>query len=158
MEKYKRQIELFFELKNSPESTRKSMRRRINDFLFYVEVVLEIEIDEVAFEDIQGYILHLKRDRKLSPGTINNCISSIKFFYTYVLEKTWNPIKVPRMRRGKSFPVIPPREQVYALLEGTNNLKHKAILALIYGSGLRVSEVARLKISDIDSQGMRVRV
>ncbi|WP_407270179.1 tyrosine-type recombinase/integrase [Radiobacillus sp. PE A8.2] len=158
MEKYKHKIELFFELKNSPESTRETMRRRMNDFIIYVNAVLEIEMEETTFEDIQGYILHLKRDRDLSPGTINNYISSIKFFYTYVLEKTWNPIKVPRLIRAKNFPVIPPRGQVYALLNGTNNLKHKAILALIYGSGLRVSEVARLRIGDIDSQTMRVRV
>lgn len=157
MEKYQQRIELFFELKNSPDSTRESMTRRINHFLLYTEVV-EIPMDELTFEDIQGYILHLKRERDLSPGTINNYISSIKFFYTYVLEKTWNPIKVPRMRRTKHFPVIPPREHVYVLLDATRNLKHKAIFSLIYGSGLRVSEVARLKISDIDSQTMRIRV
>lgn len=61
------------------------------------------------------------------------------------------------MRRAKPFPVIPPREHVYALLDNTHNLKHKAIFVLIYGSGLRVGEVARLKIN-IDSQAMRVRV
>jgi site-specific recombinase XerD len=157
MDKYEQQIELFFELKNSPESTRKSMRRRINDFLLYMQV-LELSMDELTFEDIQGYILHLKRDRELTPGTINNHISSVRFFYTYVLGKPWNSLKVPRMRREKNFPVIPPREQVDALINTTRNLKHKAIFALIYGSGLRVGEVVRLKISDIDSQTMRIRV
>jgi integrase/recombinase XerD len=52
------------------------------------------------------------------------------------------------MRRIKKFPVIPSREDVLKLLNSTENLKHKAILFLIYGSGLRVSEVAKLKISD----------
>ena len=158
MEKYQKQIELFFELKNSPASTRESMHRRINDFLLYLTEMLQLPVEQVAFEDIQGYILHLKRDRGLSPGTINNYISSIRFFYTYVLEKTWNPLKVPRMRKSKGFPVIPSRQQVYTLLDATHNLKHKAIFTLIYGSGLRVSEVAKLKIRDIDSQAMRVRV
>jgi integrase/recombinase XerD len=109
-------------------------------------------------EDIQQYILYLKREKELSAGTINNYISAIKFFYTYILERDWNPIKVPRMRRTHKFPVVPSREKILSLLNSTDNVKHKAILLLIYGSGLRVSEVAKLKISDICSKTMRVRV
>ena len=56
------------------------------------------------------------------------------------------------------MPVIPPRQDVRAILDATRNLKHKAILTLIYGSGLRVSEVAQLRINDICSKTMRVRV
>jgi integrase/recombinase XerD len=62
------------------------------------------------------------------------------------------------MKRNTNFPVIPPKQDVLAILDKTTNLKHKAMLALIYGSGLRVSEVAKLKISDICSKTMRVRV
>ena len=85
-------------------------------------------------------------------------ISSIRFFYTHVLDREWNAKKVPRMKRIRKFPVIPPKETVLAILAATENVKHKAILALIYGSGLRVSEVARLRIGDICSKTMRVRV
>jgi integrase/recombinase XerD len=56
------------------------------------------------------------------------------------------------------MPVIPPKEDVLAILDGTANLKHRAILSLLYGSGLRVSEVARLRICHICSKTMRVRV
>ena len=62
------------------------------------------------------------------------------------------------MKRTLSFPVIPPKEDVLVLLHGTDNLKHQAILMLIYGSGLRVSEVAKLKIKDICSKNMSIRV
>lgn len=62
------------------------------------------------------------------------------------------------MKRVRKFPIIPPKQDVLSILSATSNLKHKAILTLIYGSGLRVGEVARLKISDICSQSMRVRV
>jgi site-specific recombinase XerD len=62
------------------------------------------------------------------------------------------------MKRKLSFPVIPPKEVVLNLLHQTDNLKHKAIFMLIYGSGLRVSKVAQLKISDICSKTMRIRV
>lgn len=157
IEQYREKIERFFELKDLAESTRESTRRRIDDFLTYI-YAFDQGISDLTFEDIQGYILHLKRDRNLAPGTINNYNAAIRFFYTYVLEKEWNPIKVPRMKRRSSFPVIPTREHVHALLNATHNVKHKAIFSLIYGSGLRVGEVARLKISDIDSDAMRVRV
>ncbi|MBB6446825.1 tyrosine-type recombinase/integrase [Bacillus benzoevorans] len=62
------------------------------------------------------------------------------------------------MKRTLNFPIIPPKESVLSLIHQTDNLKHKTILMLIYGSGLRVSEVAKLKISDICSKTMRVRV
>lgn len=62
------------------------------------------------------------------------------------------------MKRMRKFPVVPPKQDVLAILSATANLKHKAILVLIYGSGLRVGEVAKLKICDICSKSMRVRV
>ncbi len=62
------------------------------------------------------------------------------------------------MKRRPNFPVIPPKQDILAILRETSNPKHKAILVLIYGSGLRVGEVARLKICDICSKSMRVRV
>ncbi len=154
---YNQKIELYFELKGTPHSTRESYFRRIQAFFVYLEKQ-NTPIQELKEEDIQQYILFLKKEKGLSPGTINNYISSIRFFYTFVLEKDWNARKVPRMKRLKTFPVVPSREEIQTLLNSTDNLKHKAILALLYGSGLRVSEVAKLKIQDICSKTMRVRV
>lgn len=157
MDQYLPKIELFFELKGTPESSKESYFRRIHAFLTFLHE-RETSIHEMNEEDIQQYILFLKKVKGLSPGTINNYISGIKFFYTYVLERDWNPRKVPRMRRPEKFPVIPPKEDILSLINAVTNLKHKAIFTLIYGSGLRVSEVAKLKINDICSKTMRIRV
>lgn len=157
MKQYEETIELFFELKGSPESTKESYYRRIRAFSSYMEG-LNRPIGDTNNEDIQQYILYLKRDKGLSAGTINNYISAIKFFYTYALQKEWDSGKIPRMKRTLNFPIIPPKESVLKLIHQTDNLKHKAILMLIYGSGLRVSEVVQLKISDICSKTMRIRV
>lgn len=157
MNEYIETIELYFELKGTPESSQESYLRRIRAFLIYMQD-LKRPIDDMIEKDIQQYILYLKRDKGLSAGTINNYISAIQFFYTYVLQKDWNSKMIPRMRRGSSFPVIPPKEDVLTLLNSTKNVKHKAIFMLIYGSGLRVSEVAKLKISDICSKTMSIRV
>ncbi|MDQ0233643.1 tyrosine-type recombinase/integrase, partial [Metabacillus malikii] len=157
MDHYERKIELFFELKGTPDSSQESYRRRILAFLGYMNKCNR-PISEMNEHDIQQYILHLKKENGLAASTINNYISSIKFFYTYILEKDWNNRKVPRMKRIQTFPIVPSRDEIFSLLDATKNLKHKAILVLMYGSGLRVSEVARLKISDICSKTMRVRI
>ncbi|MHB1128322.1 MAG: tyrosine-type recombinase/integrase [Bacillota bacterium] len=157
MDNYKQEIELYFELKGTPESSRESYTRRIYAFINFIKGRHNC-MEEITESDIQQYILYLKKEKGLSAGTINNYISTIKFFHTYILEREWNSKKIPRMKRTHKFPVIPPKEDVLALLNATVNLKHKAILTLIYGSGLRVGEVARLKIGDICSKSMRVRV
>jgi integrase/recombinase XerD len=131
MKQYVQKIELFFELKGTPDSFRESYRRRMWAFLNYMQNIKR-PIEELSPDDIQQYILYLKKEKGLSAGTINNYISAIKFFYTYVLEREWNPIKVPRMKRTQKFPVVPSREEILSLLNSTNNIKHKAILLLIY--------------------------
>ncbi len=157
MNNYLQEIDIYFELKGTPASSRESYLRRMNAFIRFMQKN-DRALEEVTPTDIQKYILYLKRERELSAGTINNYISAIRFFYTHVLEKEWDAKKIPRMKRITSFPVIPPRQDVRFILDATRNLKHKAILSLIYGSGLRVSEVAKLKINDICSKTMRVRV
>ena len=157
MRKFSRELELYFELRGTPESSRESYTRRVKAFVHFVEDRGK-KAQDTTLQDIQEYALYLKKERSLSAGTINNYISSIRFFYTHVLDKEWNKRKVPRMRRVHKLPVIPPKEAVLTLLDSITNLKHKAILMMIYGSGLRVSEVAKLKISDICSKTMRVRV
>jgi len=154
---YEQEINLYFELKGTPMSTRESYFRRIQAFIAYI-LSEKQSVEDITEQDIQQYILYLKTKRGLSAGTINNYISAVKLFYTFVLDKDWNPKKIPRMIRPRHFPVIPPRQDVLAILATTTNIKHKAIIALIYGSGLRVGEVAKLKISDICSKTMRVRV
>lgn len=161
MDKYEQEIEMYFDLKDTPQSSRESYMRRMQAFIKFVKDKHK-ELEDIDERVIQQYILYLKKERGLSAGTINNYVSSIRFFYSYVLGKDWDPKKIPRMRRKHKLPVIPPKQDVLALLNTTtelrHDLKHKAILTLIYGSGLRVSEVARLRIKDICSITMRIRV
>jgi integrase/recombinase XerD len=154
---YQQDFDLYFELKGTPDSSKESYFRRMTAFINFMHNNNR-DLEEVTPGDIQQYILYLKREKQLSAGTINNYISAVKFFYTHILDKEWNSKKIPRMKRETHFPVIPSRQDIRAIFNATNNLKHKAILALIYGSGLRVSEVAQLRINDICSKTMRVRI
>jgi len=154
---YSKEVELYFELKGSPKATRESYNCRVNVYLKFLHgrgVTPENSTDR----DIQQFILHLKNDLDLQPGTINNYISAIKFFNTHVLERPWNAHRVPRMLNRKKMPAVFPREDVMLFIAGTANLKHKALLSLLYGSGLRAGEAAKLRISDICSKTMQVRV
>jgi len=75
-----------------------------------------------------------------------------------VLGREWEPIKLKRPRREKKLPVVLSRQEVKSLLDVTRNLKHKAIFATAYSSGLRIGEVNHLKFSDIDGQRMQIRI
>lgn len=158
MNHYEQEINLYFELKGAPESSKESYLRRIHAFMDFIQIERHKSLEDITISDIQQYILYLKNGKGLSAGTINNYISGIRLFYSHILDKVWNEKKIPRMKRVQRFPVIPSKQDVLAILNETTNLKHKAILSLIYGSGLRVGEVAKLKICDICSKTMRVRV
>lgn len=154
---YLDEMQLYFELRNVPYSSREAYLRRIKAFIKFMEGRHK-PLEQTEERDIQQYILHLKQEKGLTPGTINNYTSSIRLFYIQALGKNWDSNKIPRMKARDKMPVVPPKEDVLAILHATSNLKHRAILALLYGSGLRVSEVAKLRIRDICSKTMRIRV
>ena len=157
MRLYQEEIIRYFDLKGMPESSRESYLRRIHAFVAYMTKHLA-SLTDIAERDIQDYILYLKKEKGLSAGTINTYISAARFFYTLILGKEWNAKRIPRMKRLQIFPVIPPKQDVLAIIQATTNSLHKAFLVLLYGSGLRVGEVAALRIRDICSKTMRVRV
>jgi len=154
---YQDEIQMYFELKGSPESSRESYQRRINSFIKFFEERQKC-VQEITTADIQKYILYLKHQRGLSAGTINNYVSGIKFFMVHTMGKDWDSKRLPRMKRTQNMPVIPSQEEIMQLLDASGNNKHKAILYLLYGSGLRVGEVSKLRIRDICSKSMRIRV
>lgn len=92
-------------------------------------------------------------DEKNSTHTyINQAISALKIFFKEVLKKPKVLINVPRPKKEKKLPDILSQQEVLRLLEAVDNVKHKAIMLLIYSAGLRVGEVVRLKAEDIDSE------
>jgi site-specific recombinase XerD len=156
-EEYIQRFELYFQLKGLPETSKDSYLRLLKLFAEHIGNHGK-SIDSLSYDDIQKYILYLKNHKCLSPGTINNYLSSVRLFCQAVLEWEWNRNKVPRMKRIKSIPVLPPHDAIMKLLDAPKNMKHRAILSLLYGSGLRVSEAAKLRIRDINGADMTVRV
>lgn len=111
---------------------------------------------ELSVEDIQEYLHYLVTQKGLSSGTVNTYNSGLRFLYNITLEKPINIHKIPRHRKKRSIPDILTRKEVNALLGTCDNLRDKSILMIMYSAGLRISEVASLKVSDIDSQKMQL--
>lgn len=108
--------------------------------------------------EIKEYLLHLLREKKASASTVNLCYSALKFLYARTLKREEIMEKIPRLRSTKKLPVVLERQEVESLFSVMKNLKHRAILMLIYSSGLRLREASHLKVSDIDSKRMVLRI
>ena len=107
--------------------------------------------DQLGAEHIRRYQLFLTREKKVSTSTYVLMVCALRFFYTHTLRRKVAVERIPFPRRERKLPLILSRDEVRALLEAPSDLRHRAMLAILYGSGLRVSEVARLKVADIDS-------
>ena len=106
-------------------------------------------LSSVTWKEIRSYIRFLKDVRGLNPRTINVHISQLRDFYYYVLHKDWDKREVPLLRYDEHLPIVPTREQVISIIDSITNPKHKAEIALLYSSGIRVSELCRLHCKDI---------
>jgi site-specific recombinase XerD len=114
--------------------------------------------DRIDQEEIQRYLLHLLTERKLASSTCNVAASAFQFFYRVTLKRAAAEFTLPRPKPPQKLPQILAREEVARLIEATENPKHRAILMTAYGAGLRVSELCHLKVGDIDSSRMTIRV
>jgi integrase/recombinase XerD len=114
--------------------------------------------DQLTAEDVKQYQLFLTKDRRVKWSTFNVHVCAIRFFYREVLRVDWDVEHIPYQRTGKRLPEILSGEEVVALLDGVGNLKHRAILMTLYSAGLRANEAVHLRLSDIDSKRMMIRV
>jgi integrase/recombinase XerD len=113
--------------------------------------------DTASAEDLRRYQLHCV-DRGVSPVTLNATITGLKFFFEVTLSRPELMSKMRPVRVARTLPMILSREEVSRLIEAAGNLKHRTALSVAYGAGLRVSEVVALKVGDIDSQRMMLRI
>jgi integrase/recombinase XerD len=113
--------------------------------------------DTASFEDVRRYQLHLTASGVGVP-TINQTVSTLRFFFKVTLGRSDIVNHTQFVREPRKLPVVLSPEEVARLLDAAPGLKYKAALSVAYGAGLRVSEVVALKVSDIDSRRMVIRV
>ena len=113
--------------------------------------------DSASVEDLRRYQLHLV-DRGISPISLNAAITGLKFFFEVTLDHGELMYKMQPVRLPRTLPVVLSREEVARLIAAAGNLKHQTALSVAYGAGLRASEVVALKVGDIDSGRMTLRI
>jgi len=113
--------------------------------------------DRATIEDLRRYQLHLV-DQGISAISLNAAIAGLKFFFDVTLDHPQLMRKMQSVRIPRTLPVVLSREEVARLIEAAGNIKYQTALSLAYGTGLRAGEVVALKVGDIDSQRMTLRV
>ena len=113
--------------------------------------------DQAGFEDVRRYQLFLS-ETGASPPTINHAVTALRFLFQVTLHRPEVMQQIPFVPEPHKLPVVLSPDEVARLLEAAPNLKSKAALSVAYGAGLRASEVVTLKVSDIDSTRMVIRV
>jgi len=140
--------------------SRKYSPKTIKAYTHYNKDFLEFiskGTDNIREEDIKDFLFHLVEEKKVATSTLNSAINALKFYYGTILKKNF-AYEVKRPRKDKKLPVVLSKEEVAKILSAVDNIKHKAILMLVYSAGLRVSEVVKLKPEDIDSKRNLIRV
>lgn len=136
------------QLRNYSPNTQRTYIRCVANFAKHFKA----PPDRLGPEHIREYQLLLVQRKKLSWALFNQTVCALRFFYHDVLHRTWMIEHIPYPRHEQKLPQVLSAAEVAALLQGTRNLKHRAILMTIYGAGLRVSELINLRVADIDSQ------
>jgi site-specific recombinase XerD len=154
MESMYERLRTDMELKDYSPHTRVCYLARVREFLGH----FDRPVEEIGKEDIRAYLHHLIKEKRASQSVVAQTYSALRFFYEITLERDWSAFRIPRVKTPKRLPVVLAKEEVADILAATENLKYRAILATIYSGGLRVSEAAHLKVSDIDSDQMTIYI
>ena len=140
--------------RNYSDSTRECYIRAINDFALY----FNCPPDKLGLEHIRIYQAHLFSDKKLSPNTVNQRLAALRFFFVKTLHRPWDTSETPYPKRVKNLPKIMSPEEVGLLIESADLPFHRVILMTLYATGARRAELANMRVSDIDSKRMVVRI
>jgi len=137
------------------EKTIKSYKGLFEEFINYYH---KIDINRIDESMITAFLRYLVIERKVSTSYQNQAINAVKFYYERVLGGQRKVYLVERPREEKRLPIVLSENEIVNLLKATENIKHKAILMLAYSAGLRLSELINVKITDIDSSRMQIRI
>lgn len=134
-------------------------KNTVHSYLHYITEILRIANKgpkHITTDDVRNYLEKLA-DGGSSASTINCAYSALKFYFEKILHRKFF-VNIPRAKKDKKLPIVLSKQEVRMMIDVINNPKHKCILSLLYGSGLRISEVVKIKIQDIDCQRKMLRI
>jgi len=141
-------------IRNLADNTRLSYVQQVVSYSNYFHRPPE----DLGPEEIRTYQLYLTQTRRLSPSSVSVATGALRFLYKVTLKRDWSLDDIPMPKRPFKLPVVLSREEVMHFLDSIYSLKHRTILTAAYAAGLRISEATHLKVTDIDSQRMMLRV
>lgn len=140
------------QLKNFSLRTIQSYSHYIQDCLKYANISANL----VNEEHIRDYLLFLQQ-KNSSASTLNTAYSALKLYFEKILRRKFF-VHIPRSKREKKLPSVLSKDEVKKLIQVTTNIKHKTMIQLLYGAGLRVGELVRIKMYQLDFERMRIHV
>jgi integrase/recombinase XerD len=141
-------------LRNLAPKTIESYVQRVSGFARYFKTSPE----HLGPDHVRAYLLHLVHERRLSWSHFNQVRSALRFLYSVTLKQEWVMQDIVCAKKPRSLPVVLSLDELTRFFAAITNLKHRAILMTAYAAGLRLSEVTHLRVADIDSQRMVIRV
>ena len=114
--------------------------------------------DRLGPNELRSYQAYLLQERKVTPGTAVNCVAALRFFFIKTLKRHQFREFLPYPKDHRRLPTVLSREEVARLINAAGTLFRRTLLMTLYGTGMRRSELAHLKVGDIDSQRMIIRV
>ncbi|MEO7774566.1 MAG: tyrosine-type recombinase/integrase [Steroidobacteraceae bacterium] len=141
-------------IRNFAENTQLSYVQQVSSFARFFNCSPEA----LGPEQIRAYQSHLVVDRHLTASSVGTATAALRFLYRVTLRRGWTPDDIPMPKKPFKLPVVLSTEEVAVFLSSVANIKHRTILMTAYAAGLRISEVTHLKVPDIDSQRMVIRV
>lgn len=136
-------------LRNYSHKTIKSYLSCLRSFVTYIKPKHPRDVSENIIKD---YLLHLIEEKKFTASTVNQVFNALRFLYVELYDTPFIIGKLPRPMKEHKLPDVLNEEEVLKIFNAVSNLKHRTMLMLAYASGLRVSELVRLRIEDIDGQ------
>jgi len=142
-------------LKAYSTSTIKTYR---NEFLQLLQLLKKKHVNDLTVDDLRRYFIYCFEKLKLTENTLHSRINAIKFYFEQVLKREKFFWEIPRPKKPFQLPKVLDEKELERMFAAITNIKHKALLFTAYSAGLRVSEVVGLKIADIDSGRMQIRI
>ncbi|KIC91023.1 hypothetical protein HY58_08375 [Flavihumibacter sp. ZG627] len=135
-----------------------TIRTYMNELRIFMKYLGDRTVQEVNEEGIKSYMVELLEKQGLSEHTAHSRLNALKFYYEQVLGREKFFWEIPRPQKPDQLPNVLGEGELERMFSSVTNLKHKALLFTAYSAGLRVSEVVSLRLSDIDSGRMQIRI
>jgi len=141
-------------IRGRSEHTQKAYILRIKKFAEHFGTSPE----KLGLEEIRAYQIYLVEHQRASQSQLIQFVAAARFLYTVTLDRDWKMTKIPYPKKPKRLPEVLSEEEIKRFIDAVRNRKHRAILTTLYATGARVSEACQLRVSDLDSSRMLVRI